>query len=136
MSYGVSAALQTAIFGALIDDLMLESLVAGAVFDAEPLGALPARYVSLGAERVRDRSDVTGAGALHEVDIAVVTESDGFFAAKQIATAVSDALVDVDLVLSRGQLVSLQFYKAKATRVETGRVRRIDLVFRARVQDD
>ena len=136
MSYGVSAALQTAVFGALFDDLTLEALVAGAVFDAEPAGALPARYVSLGAERVRDRSDVTGAGAVHEFDVAVVTESDGFFAAKQIAAAVSDVLVDADLALARGRLVSLQFYKAKAARVETGRVRRIDLTFRARVQDD
>ena len=136
MSYGVSAALQTAVFGALFNDETLDALVAGAVFDAEPLGTLPERYVSLGAERAQDRSDASGAGAVHEFDVSVVTESDGFFVAKQIAAAVSDVLVDADLSLSRGRLVSLQFRKAKATRVETGRVRRIDLMFRARVQDD
>lgn len=135
MSYGVSAALQAAVFGALSGDAVLDGLVAGAVFDAEPSGALPASYVSLGAERVRDRSDVSGGGAMHEFDVSVVTEGDGFFAAKQIAAAVSDALVDAPLVLSRGRLVSLRFYKAKAARVEAGRVRRIDLMFRARVQD-
>ncbi len=135
MSYGVSAALQAAVFGALSADTVLDGLVAGAVFDAEPAGVLPASYVSLGAERVRDRSDATGAGAIHEFDVSVVTEGDGFFAAKQIAAAVSDALVDAELALSRGRLVSLQFYKGKAAKVESGRIRRIDLIFRARVQD-
>ncbi len=135
MSYAMSAALQAAVFGALSTDPVLDGLIGGAVFDADPTGALPSAYVSLGAERVRNRSDGSGGGALHEFDVAVVTEGDGFFAAKQIAAAVSDALVDAELALSRGRLVSLRFYKAKAARVENGRVRRIDLIFRARVQD-
>ena len=134
MSYAVSAALQVAVYGALSADLALTSLVGAAIYDAEPTGALPAQYVSLGAERARDRSDGSGGGALHEFDIAVVSDGDGFHAAKLIAAAVSDALVDAELALSRGRLVSLQFYKAKASRVENGRVRRIDLTFRARVQ--
>ena len=136
MSYAVSAALQVAVFGALASDPALDALVAGAIFDAEPLGALPAQYVSLGAERARDRSDGSGGGALHEFDVSVVSDGDGFHATKLIAAAVSDLLVDADLALSRGRLVSLRFYKAKAARVENGRVRRIDLTFRARVQDD
>jgi len=57
MSYAVSAALQVAVFGALSGDAALDALVSGAIFDADPTGALPAQYVSLGAERARDRSD-------------------------------------------------------------------------------
>ncbi len=136
MSYAVSAALQEAVFQKLISDITLSGLIGPAVFDAEPSGALPASYVTLGGERVRDRSDITGAGALHEFDISVVTEADGFFVAKRIAAAVSDALVDAELTLSRGRLVYLHFYRAKAARVEKARIRRIDLIFRARVQDN
>ncbi len=136
MSYAVSAALQVAVFGAMAADPALDALLAGAIFDAEPAGVLPGQYVSLGAEKVRDRSDGSGGGAVHDFDVSVVSDGDGFHATKLIAAAVSDLLVDADLVLSRGRLVSLRFYKAKAARVENGRVRRIDLTFRARVQDD
>ncbi|MEM9785020.1 MAG: DUF3168 domain-containing protein, partial [Pseudomonadota bacterium] len=55
---------------------------------------------------------------------------------KDAAAAVSDALVDADLTLARGTLVSLNFYKAKAARVGTGDMRQINLIFRARVADD
>ncbi|MEM9581913.1 MAG: DUF3168 domain-containing protein [Pseudomonadota bacterium] len=136
MSYGVSAALQQAVYQALSSDMILDGLIGSAVFDAEPVGAMPSSYVSLGAERVRDRSDKTGAGAVHEFDIAVITEADGFFVAKEIAGAVSDALVNQDLALSRGRLIYLRFFKARAQRVEKARIRRIDLTFRARIQDD
>lgn len=136
MSYALSAPLQAAVFGALSADAALNALVGEAIFDAEPAGALPLSYVSLGGERARDRSDKTGGGALHEFDIAVVTEAEGFLTAKQIAAAVSDALVDADLPLSRGRLVYLRFVRARAARAERGRIRRIDLTFRARVQDD
>ena len=136
MSYAVSAALQVAVFGALTSHAELTTLVGAGIYDAEPAGSLPPSYVSLGAERARDRSDATGRGTIHEFDVAVVTEADGFHAAKVIAAAVSDALVDQPMSLTRGRLVDLHFYKAKAARVEAGRVRRIDLTFRARVQDD
>ncbi|MCY4336256.1 MAG: DUF3168 domain-containing protein [Litoreibacter sp.] len=136
MSYAVSAALQTAVYGALNASSALNALIGNAVYDAEPAGKLPASYVSLGGERARDRSDKSGAGAVHEFDIAVVTEAEGFLTAKQIAAAVSDALVGADLNLSRGRLVFLNFARARAARAEKGRIRRIDLTFRARVQDD
>ncbi|MEM7470042.1 MAG: DUF3168 domain-containing protein [Pseudomonadota bacterium] len=136
MSYAISAPLQTAVFSALSTDTALQSLVGAAVFDAEPAGALPESYVTLGGERARDRSDKTGGGAIHEFDISVVTEAQGFYSAKQIAAAVSDALVDADLPLARGSLTYLRFVRARAARSEKGRIRRIDLTFRARVQDD
>jgi hypothetical protein len=49
--------------------------------------------------------------------------------------AVSDALVGASLTLSRGVLVSLLFVKANARRIDEGDTRRIDMTFRARVQD-
>ncbi|MCG3266405.1 DUF3168 domain-containing protein [Loktanella sp. D2R18] len=136
MSYGVASALQTAVYGQLTADPDLTALVGTAIYDALPSGTLPALYVVLGSEDVRDASDKTGGGALHEFTVTVVTETAGFSTAKTAAAAVSDALVDADLTLTRGALVSLNFYKAKAARVGTGDVRQINLIFRARVADD
>ena len=55
---------------------------------------------------------------------------------KAAAAAVSDALVDADLPLTRGHLVSLRFLRAQAARKGPGDTRQIDLTFRARVEDD
>lgn len=135
MSYGVSAALQAAVFQHLVADTGLDALVAGAIYDALPQGSLPPVYVTLGPEDAQARSDVTGQGAWHRFTVSVVTDSAGFFAAKEVAAAVSDALDNAALVLSRGQLAALNFYRARAQREGTGAVRRIDLIFRARVDD-
>ena len=135
MSYAISAALQAAVFQTLSTDPALVGLVGANVFDALPAGAVPSLYVALGPEKAKDASDQTGGGAIHELTVSVVTESAGFAAAKEAAGAVSDALVDADLTLARGQLVSLRFYKATAARVGTADTRRIDLIFRARVCD-
>ncbi|MGB5558476.1 MAG: DUF3168 domain-containing protein [Paracoccaceae bacterium] len=136
MSYGVSSALQAAVFQRLQGDAVLAGLVGSDIFDAAPSGTVPTTYVSLGPEDVRDASDNTGAGAVHEFTVSVVTEAAGFRGAKNVAAAVSDALVDAPLVLTRGTLVSLGFLKARAKRVQDGDVRRIDLRFRARVEDN
>ncbi len=61
MSYGVSAALQEAVYQQLQGDAVLAGLVGTDIFDAAPAGAVPSIYVSLGPEDVRDRSDQTGA---------------------------------------------------------------------------
>ncbi len=136
MSYGVSAALQAAVYQHLSADPRMTNLVGTAIYDAMPAGSLPPLYVVLGAENARDASDKTAGGALHEFTVTVVTESAGFASAKVVAAAVSDALVDADLTLSRGTLVSLNFHKAKAARVGAGDVRQINLIFRARVADE
>lgn len=136
MSYAVAAALQTAIYDRLTGDSAVAALVGEAVYDALPGGALPALYVVLGAEDVRDASDKTGGGAEHRLVISIVTERAGFATAKAVAAAVSDALVDADLLLSRGRLVALHFAKARAMRVGTGSIRQINLTFNARVADD
>ncbi|QEE35888.1 DUF3168 domain-containing protein [Octadecabacter sp. SW4] len=135
MSYGVAEALQTAVYQHLIADTTLAGLVGTAIYDALPTGTLPSIYVALGPEIARDRSDKTGGGAEHEFTVSIVTDGAGFAAAKTAAAAVSDALVDADLTLTRGVLVACNFYKATAARVGTGDMRRINMIFRARVDD-
>lgn len=136
MSYGVSAALQAAVYQALLADPTLAGLVGADIYDALPSGVAPSLYVALGPEVVKDRSDKSGGGAVHEFTVSVMTDSAGFATAKTAASAVSDALVDADLALTRGGLVALNFYRAKAVRVGTADERRIDLTFKAIVQDD
>lgn len=135
MSYGGAAALQTAVYQHLVADSALDALVSGAVYDAVPPGTLPDLYVAIGPEDARDMSDATGDGALHVFTISVIENGAGFARAKEAAAAVSDALVDATLTLSRGQLVFLRFDRARARRVQSGAERRIDLTFRARVDD-
>lgn len=135
MSYAMAAALQAAVYQRLVGDAALGALVGAHVYDAPPAGTLPGLYLTLGAERVRDASDADGHGAWHDLTIAVITDAAGFQAAKQAATAACDALDDAALSLSRGRLVSLRFRRARAQR-ESGGLRRIDMIFRARVEDD
>jgi len=135
MSYGVAPALQAAVYQRLAADAALAALVGPAIYDALPPGILPPLYVVIGPEVVRDRSDMTGHGAEHDFTVSVVTEAAGFASAKAAAAAVSDALVDAPLTLSRGQLVGLAFWRAQAARVGAGDQRQINLTFRARVDD-
>ncbi len=133
MSYGSAAALQAAVYQRLMADSAVDALVGSAIYDAVPPGTLPDTYVSLGPEDARDRSDKTGAGAEHDFTVSVVTDAAGFQAAKDIAGAVTDALVGAELILARGRLVDLWFLRARARRVGAADQRRIDLWFRARV---
>lgn len=135
MSYGVSAALQQAVYQQLQTDVALTGLIGAAVYDSAPSGIVTGTYVSLGPEDVTEKSDGTGHGALHEITVSVVTDAAGFAGAKDAAAAVSDALVDASLTLARGTLIYLNFHRARARRVQDADVRRIDLIFHARVQD-
>lgn len=135
MSYALAGALQAAVFARVSGNAVVAGLVGDAVYDAAPPGVLPSLFISLGPEVVRDRSDKTGAGAEHEFTVSVLSDAAGFSAAKAVAGAVSDALVGADLTLARGRLVGLWFLRAKAARVGSGERRRIDLTFRARVED-
>lgn len=135
MSYGVSSALQAGVYQLLVNDASLTAQVGDAVFDEVPEGAFSGTYVSLGAEDVRDLSDKTGYCADHRFVVSVVTDAEGFAPAKAVAAAVSDALVDQAPTLVRGRVVSLRFLKARARRVRNGQLRRIDLTFRAIVED-
>lgn len=137
MSYGMAAALQSAVYQHLLADTGVTALVGAAIYDAVPAGEVADTYVSLGPEDVRNKSDISGAGAIHRFTISVVTETAGFGAAKQVAAAIGDALENADLSLSRGRLVGLWFERANARRSgNAGRIRRIDLRFRARLEDN
>lgn len=131
MSYGSAMALQEAVYAALGADAAVMDLSAGAIFDALPGGSVPGLHVSLGPERVRLRADKSGRGALHEFSVRVVSDEAGFGTAKALAVAISDALDEAPLTLSRGTLVSLDFRRAVARR--TGDRREIELWFRARI---
>tara|TARA_R110002074_G_scaffold331542_1_gene501927 strand:- start:96 stop:506 length:411 start_codon:yes stop_codon:yes gene_type:complete len=133
MSYGMTAALQTAVFGALSADAGLAAIVGPNVFDAMPPGPQPEIYVTIGPEKVRDKSDGSEGGALHEFSVSVVTTGAGFHLAKEAAAAVSDAVLAAPLSLSRGRVSRVQFYRAAAVRTNVNR--RIDIWFRARLDE-
>ncbi len=135
MSYAMSGALQAAIYARLTQSAAVAALVGGDVYDALPTGTLPETYVSIGREQVSDASDQSGNGALHRLDISVITTQPGFAGAKQVAGAISDALHDADLTLARGNLVFLRFERAQARRVASSSAREILLRFRARVDE-
>lgn len=136
MSYGVAVALQAAVYQHLLADGDLSGLVGSAIYDEVPNGTIPSTYVTLGPEMALDRSDGDGGGALHRFAVSVVSDVSGFARAKAVAVAVSDALAGASLSLARGQLVALRFERAVASREEAANLRRIDLRFAARVQDN
>lgn len=133
MSYQAAADLQEAVYQRLVADTDLAALVGTDIYDAVPPGPLPPTYVSLGPEDARDRSDSSGRGIEHDFTVSVVTDAAGFQTAKQIAGAVTEALVGAGLILTAGALVDLWFLRARARRVGEADQRRIDLWFRARV---
>jgi Protein of unknown function (DUF3168) len=133
MSYGMTAALQAAVYGVLNADAGLAAIVGPAVYDAMPPGPQPEIYVTLGPEKVRDKSDGSEGGALHEFSVSVVTKGAGFHLAKQAAAAVSDAVLAAPLSLSRGRVSRIHFYRATAVRTNANR--RIDIWFRARLDE-
>ena len=116
MSYGMTAALQMAIYNVMSGDGALAAIVGGHVYD------------------VRDRSDVSAGGAEHEISVIVTSSAAGFHAAKEAAAAVSDALLSTPLSLSRGRVARLHFYRAKARRKAADRL--VEVWFRARLDED
>jgi hypothetical protein len=135
MSYAASAALQQAIFDRLSGDSDLSTLVDG-VYDALPAGTVPARYVQIGPEKVTSRSDKTGSGAQHELQVLVVGQDAGFLAVKRAAVRINDLLHDAALPLARGQLLRLWFHRAEAGRDRNDDTRQITLRFVAQTYDE
>ena len=135
MTYALAAPLQEAVFQHLAADSGVIAELGGAIYDALPTGSLPETYAVLGGEDVLDRSDATGAGARHQIQISLYTSAAGFAGAKTAEAAICDALQDTDLTLSRGRLIGIGFEKATAERLSDG-TRSIVLRFAARVEDD
>ena len=131
MSYGAAAVLQAAIFGVLSG---APDLVGATIVDALPPGTGTGSFILIGSEEALDASDKSGGGAEHRFVVSVISDASGFFTAKALAAAVSDALVDATPFMGVGRIVGIRFVKAVARRLEDGDVRRIDLTFRARVE--
>jgi Protein of unknown function (DUF3168) len=130
MSYAAASALQQAVFGRLTG---FSALAGVTVVDAVAPGAGKGKFILLGPETANDRSDKSGPGAEHLFQVSVISDDTGFLSAKVIAGQVSNALVGANLSLTTGHLVSLTFQRAIARRLREGEHRRIDLIFRARV---
>ena len=135
MSYAVSHALQTAVYGALSGDASLTALVGAAIYDAVPPGTVPELYVSIGPEEVSAKQDSAGNITTHLLILSVIGSGAGFASLKAAAGAVSDALSGAPLSLSRGHLISLEFQKARARKISENQERQIELWFRAIVED-
>ncbi len=136
MSFAVSGALQQAVYATLQGDAALTALIGDAVYDQVPQGGEPELFVSLGTEEVRDRSTQTSGMAEHRFVVSVISAGEGFVVAKAVAAAVSDALVDARPALSRGRVVACRFQRAQVRRIRARAARRIDLTFRAIVEDN
>lgn len=131
MSYYAAAALQVALYGVLTGHPALAGVP---VLDAIPPGGGIGTFVLLGPEEVVDASDKSGLGAEHRLTVSVISDAQGFLAAKTVAAEVSQALVDATPALATGRVVSIRFLRANARRLDDGDVRRIDLMFRVRVE--
>lgn len=131
MSYQAAAALQAAVFGALSAAPALAGI---SIVDAMPPGTTPGTFLLIGPEVAVDQSDGSGAGAEHRFTVSVISDASGFLAAKTAAAAASEALLDGNMVLATGHLVSVGFQRAVARRLDQGTARRIDMTFRARVE--
>lgn len=136
MTYAIGSALQEWVFSTLNGDNALAAFAGLQIFDAAPPGAIPGLCVVIGDEVVRDRSDQTGQGAWHDLKVSVLSDDAGFGKAKLASAAVCDALIGASPILSRGRIVSFNFRYARTRRTEAGRIRHIELTFRARVADD
>ncbi len=137
MSYALALPLQAALYQHLLADAGVAALVGADVYDALPSGDWPETFVSIGAEEVRDASDRTNAGAEHRIVISVIGSQAGYAPVKTVAGAVCDALDGAALTLTRGRLVGLWFDRAVARRDGKAQARRrVDLRFRARVEDN
>lgn len=134
MTYAMGETLQIAVYERLAADPGLAAMVGDAIYDLVP-DAAPDLFVALGPETANARSDVTGAGAIHQFTVSVVTRRGGYAPAKAAAARVSDALANRPMALPRGKLVSMRFVRARARRDEGEGSRRIDMWFRARLDE-
>ncbi|MDS9466019.1 DUF3168 domain-containing protein [Paracoccus sp. MBLB3053] len=136
MSYQAALALQTSIYQALIANDALRDLVGDRIYDASPAVPPAGVHVAIGPEDTRDAGDMTGRGSVHELRISVHSGADepgGFREAKAVAAQVTTALESASFALATGHLVGIWFVRAKAQRIGNGDGRRVDLIFRARI---
>ncbi|UWQ21005.1 DUF3168 domain-containing protein [Jannaschia sp. W003] len=133
MSFGSSEALQRACFAALTADGPLAALVGG-VFDAAPRAGPPETYVALGPERVSRTAHRGGVVAVHDFQVSVVTAAEGYAGAKRAAARV-EAVLEAGVALDAGRLLGIALRGARARRDRRDGTRRVDLTFRARIEN-
>ena len=136
MTYALSCSLQRAIFTYLAGEAALYSLIGTHIFDVPPPGGNPSTYILIGEETALDRSSKTNEAALHEFVVSVNSDAAGFGKAKDVAAVVCDTLLNASLTMERGTITGIWFRNAKAVRGKTPDRRRIDLRFRAYVEDN
>jgi hypothetical protein len=139
MTYALGWPLQKAVYAALMAAPAVGGALGGRIHDGAPQEAEPgagdAVYIVLGDDSAIDFSAADMAGAGHLITIGIVAPRRSFGEAKAVAGAVCDVLLGADLALERGRVVSLSFQSAKTKREERDAIRRIDLRFRALVED-
>ena len=133
MRIGFSAQLQAFLYATLQNDATLTQKLNGHIFDAPPPGPLPFTYITLGPEKVTDASDMTAKASVHEVAISVVTTQTGFASIKELSDLIIERLDHKTTSFSQGAITSMQFLRSEAAREADGTIRRVDLVFRARI---
>lgn len=131
MSYAVSAAVQKAMYEALVADPPV-----GAIFDGAPEGEVPDTYAVIGAEDVRDRSSMDARLSEHRAIVTVYGAEAAFSSTKLMAGAICDRMLAGLPNLDRGRVVSIEFIRARARRVTSNAQRRIEMTFRLIVEDD
>ncbi|MHA1128845.1 MAG: DUF3168 domain-containing protein, partial [Alphaproteobacteria bacterium] len=99
-------------------------------------GVLPVgEYVTLGEEIVKPFNSMTSQGGVHDFDVTVHSTANGFGAAKTVGGAIGAVLIDANLTVTGGALISLRFLKARARRGVAPELRRIEMRFRAVVEN-
>lgn len=135
MSYAIAASLQRAIFARLAGEAEIIEIVGPNIYDAVPAGTEPEVFVLIGEEVVRDGSTKTSDGAYHDFTVSVFADQHGFASSKALAAIICDSLIRPGLTLDRGRVTGVWFRRARARRGRAPDRRRIDLQFRAHVED-
>jgi len=139
MTYAMAISFQKAVYEALSADEVLTGLIGNAIYDAplaQEFADGPRDFITIGEETARDGSTGTSYGAMHDFEVAVHSNREGFAVAKDIAAAVCDVLLDAELTLDRGNLVAMRFRSARARPGKLPDKRIISLLFRAVLEDD
>jgi len=135
MSFGASADLQRVIYDLLSATGSGDALEGIPVVDRFEAGTLPPVYVAIGPERMRDRSTKTSRSAEHRLSITVHSALGGFARIKEIAAAIAERLEGQRPALASGTLCSLRLISVAPARGGSGEERRVEMNFRAFVDD-
>lgn len=130
-----SAALQSGIYQTLSNATSISNLIGTNIFDAVPSGLVAETYVLIGEEKVISKADFNNGATRHDVTINVVSSASGFSDAKIVASEICNVLDGAAMVLSAGNLRNIQFRMARSRRDTGATERRIDLVFRALIDE-